>query len=199
MLCQTTFFLCQDMIGVKICEVGSERARETAVTVSSPKQQMERSVQGDEGEDGRRWKKVMRRSDENIMHGNIKMVMKLAVSFSGKGGAAEEMGRGRRANTACKHACKLKQICRDTKKKTGKQLNWLHNYKILSVRNTNYHILLVSACFPAACIYAFCLPLPLCSSATEIRFLSENYCLNTITTTGRTDSNVESDWYFEWL
>lgn len=32
----------QDMIGVKICEVGSERARETAVTVSSPKQQMER-------------------------------------------------------------------------------------------------------------------------------------------------------------
>lgn len=83
---------------------------------------MERWVQEDEDEDGRRWKKMMSESDENIIHGNIKMVMTPVVSFSGKGAAPEEMGRGWRANTACKHACKLKQICQDKKKdwKTAK-------------------------------------------------------------------------------
>ncbi len=75
-----------------------------------------RCVQDEEEEDVRSC-----RCDENITYGNIKRVMKAAVSFSlctlpvlkkkcnqmgtesssGKGGAAEEMGP---ANTTCKHA-----------------------------------------------------------------------------------------------
>lgn len=117
----------------------------------------------------------------------------------GKGGAAEEMGRGRAANTTCKHAHLLQQICQEKKWKFP---NWKTAKYALKLSNLICQITITSYLFlPASQQYAFMLSVLFYSVRVQVTevFISENYCLNIVRTTERTGSNVESHLYVEWL
>lgn len=109
--------------------------RESEAAVRFGYKQLERCVHDEKGDDERRWGK--KSHNQKVMKASCMATLKTPSFISslctsralkkkmqsngygeqqwGKGGAAEEMGRGRAANTTCKHAHLLQQICQEKK------------------------------------------------------------------------------------